>query len=337
MSSSTVTVVSAPGKVLIIGGYLILDRLYQGLTIGTDARFYTVIKTGNGRSKITVHSPQFNDATWEYQINDSGQVEAIRNSFVEITVKYSLSVIATRILGQKFNEIVNQGLEIYIVGSNDFYSQRGQDNVDGEIVNRIVDPASGSWDNEVVSTALPPRFTLIVADVDVGSNTPSLVGKVIAWRKANPEQAKVLWDTLASHNYTVIDSLRELVKEYEDNKLGYEKAMEICSDVKGTEKIRQLLRDMSTFSGAPIEPPEQTRLLDACAKVPGVIMAGVPGAGGYDAIFCIGIGTKFVEKVEDLWFNWEEMKVGPLLANESSEGLKVENLNDVKGLINVTS
>ena len=34
---------------------------------------------------------------------------------------------------------------------------------------------------------------------------------------------------------------------------------------------------MSTKSEVPIEPPEQTRLLDACMEVPGVVMAGVPG------------------------------------------------------------
>jgi len=34
---------------------------------------------------------------------------------------------------------------------------------------------------------------------------------------------------------------------------------------------------MSTASGVPIEPEEQTRLLDACAACAGVIGGGVPG------------------------------------------------------------
>jgi phosphomevalonate kinase len=33
---------------------------------------------------------------------------------------------------------------------------------------------------------------LILADVDAGSNTPSMVGKVLAWRKANPESGRSL-------------------------------------------------------------------------------------------------------------------------------------------------
>ncbi len=34
---------------------------------------------------------------------------------------------------------------------------------------------------------------------------------------------------------------------------------------------------MSELSQVPIEPPKQTKLLDACNEVPGIIMAGVPG------------------------------------------------------------
>jgi phosphomevalonate kinase len=34
------TVVSAPGKVLVAGGYLVLDPAYSGLVIATSSRFY---------------------------------------------------------------------------------------------------------------------------------------------------------------------------------------------------------------------------------------------------------------------------------------------------------
>lgn len=35
--------VSAPGKVLITGGYLVLDEQYSGLVLASTARFYTRI------------------------------------------------------------------------------------------------------------------------------------------------------------------------------------------------------------------------------------------------------------------------------------------------------
>lgn len=37
------------------------------------------------------------------------------------------------------------------------------------------------------------------------------------------------------------------------------------------------MREMGNLSGVPIEPPEQTSLLDACVSVAGVIGGGVPG------------------------------------------------------------
>ena len=63
--------VSAPGKVLLAGGYLVLDRAFTGLVFGLDARIHVVVQpipTRNGvtLSEIEVTSPQFEDAVWEY-------------------------------------------------------------------------------------------------------------------------------------------------------------------------------------------------------------------------------------------------------------------------------
>ena len=63
--------VSAPGKVLLAGGYLVLDRAYTGLVFGLNARIHVVVQpipTRNGvtLSEIVVSSPQFEDAVWEY-------------------------------------------------------------------------------------------------------------------------------------------------------------------------------------------------------------------------------------------------------------------------------
>jgi phosphomevalonate kinase len=37
------------------------------------------------------------------------------------------------------------------------------------------------------------------------------------------------------------------------------------------------MREMGEASGVPIEPPSQTKLLDAVSEVEGVVGAGVPG------------------------------------------------------------
>lgn len=64
-------VVSAPGKVLLAGGYLVLDRDYTGLVFGLDARIHVHVQdlrttSGLTRSEIIVRSPQFSDAEWRY-------------------------------------------------------------------------------------------------------------------------------------------------------------------------------------------------------------------------------------------------------------------------------
>lgn len=63
--------ISAPGKVLLAGGYLVLDRAYTGLVFGLDARINVVASqihpsTDVHLSEIVVDSPQFRAAQWRY-------------------------------------------------------------------------------------------------------------------------------------------------------------------------------------------------------------------------------------------------------------------------------
>ena len=82
MSTSPVAI-SAPGKVLLAGGYLVLDRDYTGLVFGLDARIHVHVQTlptspGVTLSEIIVKSPQFRDAEWRYgyrETEDGGGVE----------------------------------------------------------------------------------------------------------------------------------------------------------------------------------------------------------------------------------------------------------------------
>lgn len=72
------TSASCPAKVLVAGGYLVLDRDYTGLVFGLDARIHTVVepiqtRAGVTISEITVRSPQFEGAIWEYGYRSQGQ------------------------------------------------------------------------------------------------------------------------------------------------------------------------------------------------------------------------------------------------------------------------
>lgn len=72
------TVSSCPGKVLLAGGYLVLDPNHHGFVLSTPSRFYTVVQSdasssnsdstdGKQNIKVAVKSPQFLDGLWVYE------------------------------------------------------------------------------------------------------------------------------------------------------------------------------------------------------------------------------------------------------------------------------
>lgn len=97
---SSVTALSAPGKVLLTGGYLVLDRGYTGTVFALDARIHVIVQQlrrghrrgasgsgpavsaealsnsgaedQDGQDTVVVRSPQFVDAVWEYGVQRCG-------------------------------------------------------------------------------------------------------------------------------------------------------------------------------------------------------------------------------------------------------------------------
>lgn len=137
---SHTTIVSAPGKVLLTGGYLVLDPTYTGLVIATSSRFYSVIRSQPASSqstegKIIVKAPQFDNASWEYAVTfENGadvtvqpiECENGKNKFVEIALQKTLALIRALKGPSQADNLIKRGtnLEVVIVGDNDFYSQR---------------------------------------------------------------------------------------------------------------------------------------------------------------------------------------------------------------------
>lgn len=148
------TVVSAPGKVLAAGGYLVLDPAYSGVVISTSSRFYTIVRENPFASAATirVRSPQFVSATWLYNVTFSSTVEiepaeeksafdflihiarspylsarsTSANKFVHLALQSTL-VLAVQIIGlDAVRKGLSTPLDVTIVGDNDFYSQRAK-------------------------------------------------------------------------------------------------------------------------------------------------------------------------------------------------------------------
>lgn len=97
---TSITAVSAPGKVLLAGGYLVLDRRHTGLTFGLDARIHIVIQhQERENTQIVVCSPQFQDAVWRYNFDSTLHLRdagAASNPFVQTALQYALSYVGAR-------------------------------------------------------------------------------------------------------------------------------------------------------------------------------------------------------------------------------------------------
>jgi phosphomevalonate kinase len=123
---SSMTAVSAPGKVLLTGGYLVLDRNYTGTIFALGARIHVIVEQLRRGSRqlsapplevakdgaeqqtcndtfveatreetILVRSPQFQDAIWEYGLekcDDSGGVKVVQrgDGYVLFALRFSL-------------------------------------------------------------------------------------------------------------------------------------------------------------------------------------------------------------------------------------------------------
>lgn len=231
----------------------------------------------------------------------------------------------------------------------------------------VLKPSNPNWDQKIQHFSLPPLTRLLLADVDAGSDTPSLVGQVLRWRTDEPDDASLLWTELDNINRQFVRTLSDLSECYEQNKEHYIAAVNHLASLRPTEwplpapplspeeitiaskfysahctsqTVRQKMREMGEVSDVPIEPPSQTLLLDTCTNLAGVIGGGVPGAGGYDAIWLLVCDPPQIQpdivlpatRVEGVWSTYQALDVSPLSAVVGANGLRVENLDDVPGL-----
>ncbi|CAO1625559.1 unnamed protein product [Sympodiomycopsis kandeliae] len=240
--------------------------------------------------------------------------------------------------------------------------------------------SSSSNSHRPAPLQLPPRISLLLVDVDAGSNTPSLVGKVNDWKARKPEWAQQLYSVLASSNQSLADSLLSLQLAYDTDQEKYHQILDqassqiskswpapspsddptsamthLVSSRNALRSIRAGMRELGKLSGAPIEPDEMGRLIQSVIDgTEGIVGGGVPGAGGYDALYLLYISPrdqadKPRQAIEDLLIQTKEAKlsVGVLLSQagqskrsdsitasgrDNDGGLRVEKIDKVKGL-----
>ena len=195
------------------------------------------------------------------------------------------------------------------------------------------------WDVAIGRDAVrvPASLRVVLADVDAGSSTPGMVKQVLAWRAREPEVAERVWRELDAANGELAAALRGVAEaEAAATAAASGKKADRTALRDAFARIRALIREMSERTGVPIEPPAQTELLDACAKVPGVVGGVVPGAGGFDAVALLvekedEHGRDPAERLKELFAGWkfagkEDGKVSLLGVREEMEGVRNEDV-----------
>ncbi|MCD9645756.1 hypothetical protein HAX54_034941 [Datura stramonium] len=211
----------------------------------------------------------------------------------------------------------------------------------------ISDVLKAKWDHERTKFSLPPLMTLLLGEPGSGgSSTPSMVGAVKKWQKSDPQHSLETWRKLSEGNSALEMHLNTLCKLAERNYNVYECVINTCSlfpaekwierakEPSQAEIVKELLgardamlgiryymRKMGEAAGIPIEPESQTHLLDTTMSMEGVLLAGVPGAGGFDAVFAVTLGasSKNVTKT------WSSLNVLAMLVTEDPRGVSLED------------
>jgi phosphomevalonate kinase len=199
----------------------------------------------------------------------------------------------------------------------------------------VVTAAHADWGASLAAFALPKPLLLLLGDVEGGSSTPSMVRVVMQWLDASPDSSesaaepppRALWAELVASNAAAeraLNALRAAMASDDGSGASAAALVAACGTTTSAEwgaaaaaaaaggtllldarrafvRSRGLLRRMGERAGVPIEPPAQQALCDATAALPGVVAAGVPGAGGFDAIYALVVGERAAVTVRAAW------------------------------------
>ena len=199
------------------------------------------------------------------------------------------------------------------------------------------------WDNKWERFALPGGMELVLGDICLGSETPSMARKVLEAKKneSTKDRVSIVWRALASLNKKTENLFSELIEIETKDKEKYERERKVFSAQKHDQwdshsEIGKVLHNLrSTFleirsnlkllgdlsEKTPIEPDVQTQILDRTMEFPGVLFAGVPGAGGFDALFAIVLDASLIEKAERMWNTLSSSTIVPLPVRASGLGI----------------
>lgn len=115
-----------------------------------------------------------------------------------------------------------------------------------------------AWDQDVTPFRLPRGLRLMLADVDAGTDTPSFIGKVLAWHQQETEVALELWTDLGKANDALAELLQELCGHEEDSDYGTiltEASLLPPDELDLSRPVSQLLVRIRASLNVRLQPP----------------------------------------------------------------------------------
>ena len=290
-------VCSAPGKVLVSGGYLILDRPKTGAVLALSARFYSSVRLIACRAaqiEIDVFSPQFSDHR-RYRFDASGPVPRLEalpptagaslpkpNPYVEIPLLYVLALAleangadfaaaAAARLGLRGGAGVR--LEVILAADNSFYSQVGELSARGlplsaEAAAKLPAflPPRRDEDGEIPKTGLGSSATLVTSLVSALLHTFGLVR--LAGAPAAPAAAPGGAGSDADGGLEVLHALAQLCHCAAQGKVG--SGFDVSAAVYGSHRYCRFSPALLQVAlGAPAGVPPPMDVLLATTRLHG--------------------------------------------------------------------
>ncbi|KAF3339311.1 putative phosphomevalonate kinase [Carex littledalei] len=277
-------VVSAPGKVLLTGGYLVLERPNAGIVLSTTARFYAIVRP--------IYDEIMPDS-WAWVAKTGLGSSAAMTTSVVASLLHYLGAVSIPLSGNKYTENgngINSGLDLvhaiaqsahciaqgkigsgFDVSSAVYGSQKyvrfspqvltsTQDSSWRRLPEIVSDVLKQKWDHENKPFSLPPFLTLLLGEPGTGgSSTPSMVGSVKKWQNSDPTTSQEIWQKLADSNSLLELQLKNLNKYSLDHydsykhvitacsRLPYNNWIEMVSDQVGELIVKSLLATREAF------------------------------------------------------------------------------------------
>jgi phosphomevalonate kinase len=285
------SVCSAPGKVMLAGGYLILDRPHTGAVLALDQRFYSMVTVGSptealqpGQIAISVASPQFGELRrYVYASGPAGDNPSLRavgesaqrpNRYIEVPLLYTLT--AARALASLRAPggapPAAMALDITLAADNGFYSQVGELQSRGLPLTAdslaslppLLKPMAGA-DGEVAKTGLGSSATLVTSLVAALLHALGIIVHL-----PGGEEDRYSWPA----NLDMVHSLAQLCHCAAQGKVG--SGFDVCAATFGSQRYCR-------FSPAILQPVLQ--LPDGTAPPPRLLLLTVaPHSDGRSAL-----------------------------------------------------